>query len=374
MNGPERKPVLLVEAVGPGGAAAPGVERLTLAQAQAQARAAMGPEAAAAAPRLAARLRAAGADAVLVRGARELGGRRLHWLDSAHARGWIAEAGEAAGDGFASRWSEMLSRGHVPADAALLAFGPLPSLSWGEDVPAPVPPPSPRGVPLDMGIYAIVDSAQQLRQVLAAGVRAVQLRIKQPADADAAWHGGLRTAIGDSVKAARDHGAWLVVNDHWRLAAELGAPALHLGQEDLLALGDTGRAQLRATGLALGISSHAAWELCRALALAPGYVACGPVWPTTTKDMPWRPQGLDNLAWWCRTAHCPVVAIGGILTAEQVRETARAGAQGVCVLRGLGPDPARVVPALQEAFEQGRRQRGDAIVPALPHPTLDAGA
>ena len=35
------------------------------------------------------------------------------------------------------------------------------------------------------------------------------------------------------------------------------------------------------------------------------YIACGPVWPTTTKDMPWLPQGLDNLAWWARMSPEP---------------------------------------------------------------------
>ena len=43
--------------------------------------------------------------------------------------------------------------------------------------------------------------------------------------------------------------------------------------------------------------------------LSPRYIACGPVWPTLTKAMPWIAQGLDNLAWWCRMAGVPVVAI-----------------------------------------------------------------
>ena len=228
-----------------------------------------------------------------------------------------------------------------------------------------------------LGLYAIVDSAAALRRVLQAGVRTVQLRVKRPADADAAWASALRAAVRDSLLAAADQGALLFINDHWRLAAELGARAVHLGQEDLLALGEAGRAELGASGLGLGVSSHAVWELCRARSLAPRYIACGPVWPTTTKDMPWRPQGLDNLAWWCRSADAPVVAIGGILTPEQVRQAAAAGASGVCVLRGLGSDPQLSVGALQRAFEQGRREAqararaGQPLLPLHPHPTLD---
>jgi thiamine-phosphate diphosphorylase len=181
-----------------------------------------------------------------------------------------------------------------------------------------------------IGLYAIVDSAERVRQVVQAGVKTVQLRIKAP---DAA---ALRASIAQALDACRAAGATLVVNDHWRLAAELGAPAAHLGQEDLLALGDAGRGALAASGLRLGISSHSLWELCRARTLAPWYVACGPVWPTLTKAMPWRPQGLDNLAWWVRMAGAPVVAIGGILDHAQAEQAAQSGAAGVCVVRGLG--------------------------------------
>ena len=94
--------------------------------------------------------------------------------------------------------------------------------------------------------------------------------------------------------------------------------------------------------------------------------------------MPWRPQGLDNLAWWCRAAEAPVVAIGGILTPDQVRQAAAAGASGVCVLRGLGSDPRLTVAALQQAFDQGwheaQARAGQALLPARLHPTLDSEA
>jgi len=364
---------VLVDWQGTQGPQLPGVELISRAGACARA----GLPADAPPKVLAAALRKQGAPAVLVHGvpARE-GGAAMHWLASVHACGWVGAANtdaDAATDvtTLARAWSERRAQGHVAVDAALLAFDVLPLLSWGDEAPQAMPAASAEDPP-GMGIYAIVNAVPSLLQVLAAGVRTVQLRIKQPHDADAAWHATLRQAIAGSVAAAHDHGAGLIVNDHWRVAAELGAGAVHLGQEDLLALGEAGRAQLRATGMALGISSHAVWELCRARALASAYVACGPVWPTTTKDMPWRPQGLDNLAWWVRAAGVPVVAIGGILEVAQVRQAARAGADGVCVLRGLGNEPARVVPALQEAFRLGRAERAGApAAPSRPHPTLE---
>ncbi|MEO8655069.1 MAG: thiamine phosphate synthase, partial [Ramlibacter sp.] len=80
-------------------------------------------------------------------------------------------------------------------------------------------------------------------------------------------------------------------------------------------------------------------------------------------------QGLDNLSWWCRMASAPVVAIGGVLGAGQVRDAARCGADGVCIVRGLGDEPRRVLPALQAALEAGRAA-GPVDQPAWPHPSL----
>lgn len=327
-------------------------------------------------PGLTAALRAQGARAVLVMAEASVQDPPRHWLDAAHARGWVTPqvGNDIDGDPLPAAWQAQLALGHMPADAALLAWPALPWLSWGDQPGSLGTPPlsSRHAPPPPLGLYAIVDNAAALRDVLQAGVRTVQLRVKRPADADAAWTAALRGAVRDSLAAADGHGALLFINDHWRLAAEGGARAVHLGQEDLLALDERGHAELRTSGLGLGVSSHAVWELCRARSLAPQYIACGPVWPTTTKDMPWRPQGLDNVAWWCRVADAPVVAIGGILTPAQVRQTAAAGASGVCVLRGLGSDPRRTVAALQQAFEQGRQDAlAQADLPIAPlHPTL----
>lgn len=285
----------------------------------------------------------------------------LQWLETAHARGWVLLQPPVPLDpgSLQAAFAEQRARGFVDADAGLLALarasGALPRLSWGEapDFPVLRTPPS-ATAPRRLGLYAIVDSAERLQAVLDAGVKTVQVRIKRPADPDAAWETSLREQLARSIAAARAAGAELFVNDHADLALALGASAIHLGQEDLLALGDAGRAELVATGLALGVSSHSVWELCRARALPLRYVACGPVWATITKDMPWVPQGLDNLAWWARHAGVPVVGIGGILTPAQVEQVSACGADGVCLVRGLGDDPSATLPAYAAALSSGQ--------------------
>ncbi len=355
-------------------------------------------------PALARRLRALGAEAVCITGgdSADLDGRVLDWLDSPHATGWLAAPRIATvhhhgtGCTYATGMAAAMALGFVAAEAAVLAkmatahalrhghaagggAGPvkarpgfatdptlLPLLSWGERPLFAAPPAEAAAVARSLGLYALVDSAERAQQVLAAGIRTLQLRIKTPPQPDAAWHAALRAAVLGCVQACRAAGAELFVNDHWQLAAELGAGGVHLGQEDLLALGDDGRAALAASGLALGISTHSLWELCRARSLAPRYIACGPVWPTLTKAMPWRPQGLHNLRWWQHMAGAPVVAIGGLLLADQVRQAAACGVAGVCLVRGLGDDPKLTVPGYQQAYNAGLAQAGAAGMPPLP--------
>ncbi len=357
-------------------------------------------------PAMARELKAMGAGTVCIKGGDhiDVSGLSLDWLDSAHAKGWLANERIATphthgtGCSFATAVASAMALGFVSADAVVLAkmatthaianggaaghgAGPvraragfaiepsrLPWMSWSQspDFERPAAP----AVRAKLGLYAIVDRAERVKAVLDAGVRSVQLRMKTPAHADAAWRAALRQEIGQAIAACESAGAELFINDHWQLALELGATGLHLGQEDLAALPDTERARLRAGGLSLGISSHSLWELCRAASMSPRYIACGPVWPTLTKTMPWRPQGLHNLGWWCDVSPAPVVAIGGVLGADQVRDAARCGADGVCIVRGLGDEPRTTVPAFEAALEEGRKMPRIARHSELPRPSL----
>lgn len=180
--------------------------------------------------------------------------------------------------------------------------------------------------------YPIFDDAAWLDRALPLGVRLVQLRLK---DREA---GDLRDQIRRGLARARAHGAALVVNDHWQLAIDEGAEWLHLGQEDL---DEADLPAIRRAGLRLGVSTHDHAELDRALALAPDYVALGPVWPTILKKMKWHEQGLDRVTEWkARVGATPLVAIGG-LTPERGALALAAGADVVAAVTDitLNADP-----------------------------------
>ncbi|WP_395055757.1 thiamine phosphate synthase [Polaromonas sp.] len=217
----------------------------------------------------------------------------------------------------------------------------------------------------DLDLYAVVDSADWVARVVAAGVRTVQLRIK---DAEGEQHSAMvREEIRQSIRATTATGAQLFINDHWQLAIEEGAYGVHLGQEDLH-IADL--AAISQAGLRLGISTHAYWEVCRAWALQPSYIACGPIHPTQAKAMPWIPQGNDNLAYWCKLLPVPVVGIAGMDVAR-TEEAAACGAAGVAVISGItaAASPETAIDQLQEALRRGR-SGPSASAPLLPKSTL----
>ncbi len=318
------------------------------------------------------------------------------WLQCPQASGWLSlprvDTAHHHGTGctFASTAAAALASGYCVADAVVLAkmatthalrhayaagqgAGPvsaqadfaqhasnLPTMRAAL-MPLPLPLQSAQRVPAlpalsvagfapllqpAMGVYAVVDSALWVRRVLASGIRTVQLRIKDPQAPD------LAVQIQEAIAIARNTpGAQLFINDHWQLAITHGAYGVHLGQEDLE---QVDLQALRAAGLRLGLSTHSYWEVCRAWSLCPSYIACGPIFATQSKDMPWIPQGLDNLRYWAQLLPLPVVGIAGI-GVHNVAEVAATGAASAAVITAItqAQDPAQACRELMAGFARG---------------------
>ncbi|WP_147126179.1 thiamine phosphate synthase [Shimia ponticola] len=180
--------------------------------------------------------------------------------------------------------------------------------------------------------YPVFDSADWVARGVALGVRLVQLRMKDQTPEM------LRSETQRALDVCRIESAALVINDHWELAIDLKADWLHLGQEDL----DTADIPaIRRAGIKLGISTHDHAELDRALALAPDYIALGPVYPTILKKMKWHEQGLDRVTEWkAKIGDIPLCAIGG-MSVERAPGAFAAGADTVAAVTDitLNADP-----------------------------------
>ncbi|HTX05558.1 MAG TPA: thiamine phosphate synthase [Steroidobacteraceae bacterium] len=183
-------------------------------------------------------------------------------------------------------------------------------------------------------VYPILDSAEWVGRLLPAGVRLVQLRIK---DRPAAT---VRAEIRSSKALCARFGAQLIVNDHWQLALEEGCDFVHLGQGDLDTADVTA---LKRAAVRIGISTHDDAELARALSLKPDYIALGPIYPTRLKAMAFAPQGLHRISEWKRkVADIPLIAIGGI-TLERLPAVLAAGADSAAVVTDIlrNPEPEK---------------------------------
>lgn len=171
--------------------------------------------------------------------------------------------------------------------------------------------------------YPIVPDTVWLARILPLGVRTVQLRVKGAAP------DVIAREIATALELCSRHGCQLIVNDYWREAIAAGADFVHLGQEDLAG---ADMAALKANRVRLGISTHNPEELATALAVAPDYVALGPIYETRLKVMKWGPQGLDRITdWRRRIGSLPLVAIGG-LTPERADAVLKAGADSLAVV------------------------------------------
>ncbi|MES2029872.1 MAG: thiamine phosphate synthase [Pseudomonadota bacterium] len=171
--------------------------------------------------------------------------------------------------------------------------------------------------------YPVVDTVAWVKRLTALGVGTVQLRAKDLDDAAAT------TLFREALAVTNGTKTKLVVNDYWRVAIELKAQHLHLGQEDLA---DADVAAIRKAGITLGLSTHDEDELETALRANPDYVALGPIFFTTLKSMRFAPQGIPKISVWKkRVGPLPLVAIGGIKF-EQAEEIFAAGADSIAVV------------------------------------------
>lgn len=179
-----------------------------------------------------------------------------------------------------------------------------------------------------IGLYPVVDSFDWVKTLLQLGVSTLQLRIK---DSDAPH---LESELKASIRLAREYSAQLFINDYWELAIKHQAYGVHLGQDDIA---QADLAAIHRSGLRLGLSTHGYTEIMIAHALQPSYIALGHVFPTPTKTMPSKPQGLERLSRYVALlaeTGTPTVAIGGI-SLERAAAVISTGVDGIAVVRAI---------------------------------------
>ena len=192
--------------------------------------------------------------------------------------------------------------------------------------------------PLDeCRLYTFVDTAclqgrkpeEVARQLCDGGADLIQLRAKTSAPEE------IRRLAEALLPITEQAGIGLVINDHPRIARQIGAPLCHLGQEDFFNAGYRTAAQV--TGCPketrLGLSTHAPEQALRALRAEPDYIAIGPVYATATKPGA-KPVTLEYVRWAAANVKIPWFAIGGI-NLDNLDEILAAGATRICVVAAI---------------------------------------
>ncbi len=178
------------------------------------------------------------------------------------------------------------------------------------------------------GVYLITDQQDRLLervgQALRGGVSTLQYRAKDKNYDEMLVEGAAL------LRLCRRFGVLFVINDNVRLARELDADGVHLGQDDG-SIGEA-RALLGAEKL-IGRSTHNREEAIRAEEEGADYIGFGAIYPTNSKMVSHIPGhvGLEALR---GAVKIPVVAIGG-LTATNAGRVVDAGATGIAVISSV---------------------------------------
>lgn len=178
---------------------------------------------------------------------------------------------------------------------------------------------------VDMGYTEPEQVAERTHALIDGGVRVIQLRAKgRELSLVKAWAVEMQAIC-------RDRGAIFVLNDYPEMAAEVGADAVHVGQ-DGGSLADVRR--IVGPGVLVGRSTHSPEQAAQAKLEGADYIGFGPLFPTGTKPGR-RSIGLDDIAAVQEHAgDMPVFCIGGI-NGDTLPAVLKAGAGRVVIVSWL---------------------------------------
>ena len=200
---------------------------------------------------------------------------------------------------------------------------------------------------VDMG-YTKPDQVEaRTHALIDGGVRIIQLRAKGVELAQ------VKTWAVAMQSICRDRGAIFVLNDYPEMAAEIGADAVHVGQ-DGGSLADVRR--VVGEGVIVGRSTHSLEQAMQARQEGADYIGFGPLFPTGTK--PGRKSiGLADIAAAQEAAgDMPLFCIGGINEAT-LPAVLQAGARRVVIVSWLlqQEDIAGTAQSVIRQLEQARQ-------------------
>ena len=186
--------------------------------------------------------------------------------------------------------------------------------------------------------------AELAQLALEGGADVIQFREKRPRTTRE-----LMASASAVASACSGSGALLVVDDRVDVAAAIGAPAVHLGRDDLPV--EVAR-HLLGPNVLIGGTANDLDEALEVAGTPVDYLGVGPVFGTASKANPAPTMGLELLGRIVNSCDQPVIAIGSI-TPERVADVLATGAHGVAVLSGVvgQADPSAATRMYRDAVD-----------------------
>jgi len=195
---------------------------------------------------------------------------------------------------------------------------------------------------------SVAELLDRIRSAAHAGIDAVQIRERDLGDR------ALVDLVREAVKATRDRGVPVLVNDRFDVALAAGAAGVHLRGDSVEA------ASVREAVPPQFVVGRSVHTIDEAEAAARGggcdYLVFGTVYQSEGKPAGHPVAGEAALATVCRQVALPVLAIGGV-DASRASAVAAAGAAGLAAIGAFmtGDEAALAarVRAMRETFDRG---------------------
>lgn len=210
------------------------------------------------------------------------------------------------------------------------------------------------GNDIDFDLYLVTDRHQTggrpldavVKEVLAGGVRAVQLRERDlPVREALRWAETLRSLTAE-------FGARLLINDRVDVCRAVGADGVQLRSDSLPI---PAVRKILGPDCLIGRSVHSASEAIEAERAGADFVVLGPIYDTPSKRAMGKPLGLSEIRSSAVRVAIPIFAIGGIRS-DRIQEVIGNGARGVAVISALlqAPNPREAAEALLREIKAQR--------------------
>ncbi len=184
----------------------------------------------------------------------------------------------------------------------------------------------------DLLLYAVTDRSwlgdstliKQVKDAIKGGTTFIQLREK-----DLNYDQFLNEAY-EIKELCKTEGIPFIINDNVKLAIEVNADGVHIGQDDMSA---RQARKLIGNDKILGVSAQTVSQAIKAQNDGADYLGVGAIHPTDSKSDA-DVVGLEELSNICSAVDIPVVAIGGI-NKNNLQELEGTGIAGISVISAI---------------------------------------